>query len=227
MMNYLFRHQYPRKSISRGERMASLVILCLLAGVAAAVYLKGRQGNPWDSEIGAAAHDDAVEPAQSPSLKKGFTAATPPSPAHTSQAGEKDLRFQVAGLKPLGPPEVYPAERLYEKIDGQDAAYLAFGVRQLRFVSLGLADHPARMIDVYEYDMGTPDKALGIFAKERDPQGTPLGFLKKGYRSGPALYFCHGSFYVQLIASDAEPPLGQMAETLAREIAGTPAEKKP
>ncbi len=62
--------------------------------------------------------------------------------------------------------EVFDNENLYEKIDGQETQYKAFGFQFLHFISI---EDTGKELDVNIelYDMGTFQNALGIFAAQR------------------------------------------------------------
>ncbi len=70
------------------------------------------------------------------------------------------------GWTPASRVEVFDASNLYEKIDGQETQYKAFGFQFLHFISI---EDPEKGLDVNIelYDMDSFQNALGIFAAQR------------------------------------------------------------
>ncbi len=70
------------------------------------------------------------------------------------------------GWTPASRVEVFDDSNLYEKIDGQETQYKAFGFQFLHFISI---EDPEKGLDVNIelYDMGNFQNALGIFAAQR------------------------------------------------------------
>ncbi|MCH7909580.1 MAG: hypothetical protein IIB38_08190 [Candidatus Hydrogenedentes bacterium] len=70
------------------------------------------------------------------------------------------------GWRPASRVEVFDASNLYEKIDGQETQYKAFGFQSLHFISI---EDPEKGLDVNIelYDMDNFPNALGIFAAQR------------------------------------------------------------
>ena len=62
--------------------------------------------------------------------------------------------------------KVYDDSNLYEKIDGQETQYKAFGFQFLHFISIEDAGKGLD-VNIELYDMGTFQNALGIFAAQR------------------------------------------------------------
>ncbi|MCL5270753.1 MAG: hypothetical protein M1457_09455 [bacterium] len=148
-------------------------------------------------------------------------AAVPPAPA---AAARRELAFAVDGLKPTGPTEFYTPETLYEKIDGRADQYLEYDVAGLACRTFALAGDARQYVDLYEYDMGNPLRAFGVYALERDPEGQPVdlgGAASDGdaYRSGASIFFRRGSVYAMTMPSDESPALAAAALALARAAA--------
>ena len=62
--------------------------------------------------------------------------------------------------------KVYDDSNLYEKIDGQETQYKAFGFQFLHFISIEDTEKGLD-VNIELYDMGTFQNALGIFAAQR------------------------------------------------------------
>ena len=219
------------------ERVISVIIVCLLAGIAIALWFQGRRFDPGiyslrtdalDSTTSAVAgkastlHTDAAQASEGAPAAVGSVPSTPatstesPAPSSTTTALNKDpLEVNLPGIKPMGDTEFYSSDDLYQKIDGRSPAYQGFNVQELRCRSFTIDGGGSSYVDVYEYRMDTPTNAFGIFALERDPQGKPLSFAKDGYSGGMGFYFRQGCVYVQIIASDQNPRTMQIAEAIA------------
>lgn len=228
-----------RKAVPRVERLSSLVILMLILGVGVAIAVKGRLYDPGRYELDEAALATTAGPGadvtaslQAPdgeangeveAYAEGHGGDTVDSGASASR---KPLTVAVAGMRPAGKTEFYNPDNLYEKIDGRADAYLAFDFVQLRSRSFDLTGSGAKaaggaFIDIYVYEMGEPLNAYGIYALERDPQGSGLGFGEDSYRSGMGLFLRQGDVYLQVLASDESEATLAVAEAVAREFVGS------
>jgi predicted secreted protein len=229
------RRQFVRTNISLTERLASGVIMVLLAGIGLAIAIKGRHFDPGLYNVRA----ESLKSTTAAVEGKGGTAvsAVEAKPVVTQSAAEKPaageeaaadagldhstgdtpkptvksdpLEIALAGLKPMSPTEFYNADNLFEKIDGRAPAYQGFNVQQLRCRSFNVVAIAGSFVDVYEYRFDSPVNAFGMFALERDPKGQPLDFAPDGYSGEMGYFFRQGAVYVQIIASDVKP------ETLA------------
>ena len=230
-----------RKTVPRTERIGSLVILLLVAGVGVAVAVKGGIYDPGRYELNEAALAGTATSATvtgAPAAEMGEPSAVategspegiPAESAHGSEptaapaapAGQEPLTVSVAGTQPAGETEFYNPDDLYIKVDGRADAYLAFEFVQLRCRTFNLVDSPdGAYVDVYAYQMGQPINAYGIYALERDPKGDKLDFGEDGYRSGMGYFLRQGSVYLQVLASDQSEATLAKAEAIARELIG-------
>ena len=208
------RNEFVRTEISVAERVASAVILCLIAGIGVAVLLKGQRFDPGlysvrsDSLKSTAAVVEGKsgtvrgETAKAETSGEAGGEEAAPAKSATSPATGEPLELSLPGLKPMGKTEFYNADNLFEKIDGRAPAYVAFNFQQLRCRSFGLDGTAGSYADVYEYRFDTPINAFGLFAQERDPKGKPLDFAADGYASEMGFFFRQGAVYVQIICSD-------------------------
>lgn len=235
---------FKRTAVPRVERIASAVVLVLLAGVAAAVWQAGRHYDPGRYALRidalkstATAVEGKASTLQAESAAHagpgGALAAGPrpaedeetmgheanAAPAATKSPAAEPMESAVAGVSPMSPTESYNPDNLYEKIDGRAPAYLGFNCLGLRCRSFAVAAAPDSYIDVFEFAHDTPVNAFGMFALERDPEGKALGFVTDGYASGVGFYFRQGTHYVQVIASDEKPQTLALARALAEERA--------
>lgn len=115
------------------------------------------------------------------------------------------------------PPKQWPADRMHEKINGEDEAYLKHGCLALAAMTLTNADSAAT-IDIYLYQMATPAAARAIFEEQTPPDGpTYVDIGDKAYTSWGSCYVRAGPLYLKLIAGDAGAAAAE-ALNLARQF---------
>jgi hypothetical protein len=236
------RKTFRRTKVSAVERMASLVIVVLIAVIGAVIWWKGRHFDPNRFALRTDALKSTVQEVKGKSGTVSATDAGPgetrtsikTQPAEEGEAGPAEgtaaaapapaakgepLDLQLDGLKPMGDTEFYSADNLFEKIDGRAPAYLNFNVQGLRCRSFSVNGAAGSFVDVYEYRFDTPVNAFGMFALERDAKGTPLAFAADGYLSGMGYFFRQGPRYIQVMASDQNPKTLELAKAIAEDRA--------
>jgi len=189
-----------RKRKSSVPLWVRLVLLIPLPVIALLVYWAGQK--PREGLFESAA------------LSKFLTSAAPEQklrlPLHLPQSG-----FLLADTL-----QVYTSENLYEKINGHDVAFFRFGFISLTFTSYAAAKDV--MVDVYAYRMDRRENALGIYAAERSDQRENLEIVDAGYKSGGAVFFYRGPYYIQVIPSEPsaviEGALAEIIDSLSRLI---------
>lgn len=121
--------------------------------------------------------------------------------------------FTPAGFETLSKAERYDAETLYEKIDGKAPLYTEAGFKELstqRFMKTG---DPDLWMEVYIYDMGDIKNAFSVYSVQRRAGSEILPSMRFAYKTGNALYFVHGKYYVEIVgSSESEGLVGAMAE---------------
>lgn len=125
------------------------------------------------------------------------------------------------GQSPLSPPEIFDTTTLSDKINGKAELYLSAGFVQLssqRFKDQSAGDV---WIEVFVYDMGAPQNAFSVFSAQRRDDAQTLQLGQYAYRTPNALFFVHGHFYVEIVASDISEsvisPMIAMAEAFIAE----------
>jgi hypothetical protein len=115
------------------------------------------------------------------------------------------------GLVPLTASEIFEPQNLSDKINGKAELYLSAGFARL--VSQRFKDERASdlWIEVFVYDMTNGHNAFSVFSTQRREDGVPLDITLHSYRTSNALFLVHGSYYVEIIASEAS---GQMAQPM-------------
>ena len=237
------RREFIRLKIPLAERIASVVIIALLAGIGIFIAIKGKHFDPnlynvrteaLRSTAAAVVGKDAT--ARSMTESKPVSAEAPKTVAEKSAGGEESsseggmdhsaaapkpalknepLEISLPGIKPMSPTEFYTADNLFEKIDGRAPAYQSFNVQQMRCRSFTVIAATGSYVDVYEFRFDSPVNAFGMFALERDPKGKPLSIAADGYSGEMGYFYRQGAVYVQIIASDVKPETLAVAKAIA------------
>ncbi|MBF0412519.1 MAG: hypothetical protein HQK70_07405 [Desulfamplus sp.] len=135
----------------------------------------------------------------------------------------------IKPLVPLTAPESFNAETLSDKINGKAELYLPAGFKSLvcqRFKistnsdskkfseisepssNLDNSSHQTvdfsdkLWIEVFVYDMTLPENAFAVFSRQRREGSIPVLITQYAYQTENALFFVHGHFYVEMIASE-------------------------
>lgn len=182
----------------------SLLILMVLVSIAGGIFAVQFRFNPAVIQsIGSPVSSDA-------------TGTSPPAAALESLV---DL---PPGIRPLTAPETFSPQRMSDKIDGKAELYLSAGCRGLR--SQRFTDSPAgdqqRWMEIFIFDMHTHENAFAVYSTQKRDDAEPLGLTPNGYRTQNALYWIHGGFYVELVASeDSDAARNAMMQIARRFIA--------
>jgi len=212
-MPTLFARRYRRTNFGTLEKILGALILVALAALVAAFvgqFVAGPQ------------HAAIAQPT-------GETTPTSAAPA-VARAGDADASV-TAGPDPFpgpgvaewtAPPQAshYTPDNLYIKIDGRADLYLQYHVIAMTFGAYAHLTDPSRTIDVYWYDMGQPENALGIYRTESPPEVTAVPVGREGYQGGGAVFFVKGSSYVQVMPTGPDESDGPAVLAIAGRIAG-------
>ena len=186
----------PKRTISKIERAISLSILLFLLAIAVVVAHMGRQRS--------IAHYVLSETAFA-----GVTKGTA-------------LKLQLPPTMPngwkRGKIETYNANNLYEKIDGRAELYISYDVVELVCTSYKREKDEGMFVDVFIYDMGSPQNAFGIYSYERAGVGKRIKLGEDGYEAGGSIYFWKGCYYVQVVAAFEDEAMKQLCLSLAKTI---------
>jgi len=136
-----------------------------------------------------------------------------------SPAGSDAFSFPaVSGFTPQGPQQRFGPENLSDKINGKAELYLSAGFRSLAVQSFQLAEPSQAYLEVFVYDMGSPENAYAVFSSQRRPGAAPLTFRPHAYATANALYFTSDRYYVELIldraVADVDAVLGELLSAL-------------
>ena len=165
--------------------MLSLVILSSLVAIGVGIFMAQYRFNPGVLQLKA-----DLPPA---------TKTTTSSPVNSAEP----LLMLPDGIAPLSPPEIFEANNLSDKINGKAEFYLAAGF--VRLLSQRFKDERAGdfWIEAFVYDMGNGRNAFSVFSAQRREGAEPLDLAQYSYMTQNALFLVHGSYYVEIIASEA------------------------
>ena len=185
------------KHISSWQTFSSLIILTILIIIGAGVIIAQYRYNP------------AV-------LQKDVLLSTADKISRSSPPfSDKSFLPLPQGLVPLTASEIFEAQNLSDKINGKAELYLSAGFARL--VSQRFKDERASdlWIEVFVYDMTNGHNAFSVFSTQRREDGVPLDITLHSYRTSNALFLVHGSYYVEIIASEASGRAVQPMKLLA------------
>jgi hypothetical protein len=139
------------------------------------------------------------------------------SPVAPPTSGEKSLISLPPGQSPLSPPETFDAATLSDKIDGKAELYLSAGFVRLYSQRFKAETAGEVWMEVFVYEMQTPQNAFSVFSAQRRDDAQTLNIAPYAYQTPNALFFVHGPFYVEVVASDISDtiiqPMIAFAET--------------
>jgi len=128
--------------------------------------------------------------------------------------------FLPAGFEILSDIEAYNFENLYEKINGKAPFYTESGFKTLFTQRFAGKDDENLSMELYVYDMGNVRNAFSVYSLQRRAEANDLPAFAFGYRTGNAVYFVHGKYYVEVMGySVSEELVKAMVET-AQKIKG-------
>lgn len=162
----------------------SIMILGILVVIAGGVYLAQFNFNPAVEQMA---------PVLTADDKSQNTA-----PASV----EKSLILTPPGQAPLSPPETFDTATLSDKINGKAELYLSSGFSRLHSQRFKDESNGDVWMEVFVYDMQTPQNAFSVFSAQRRDDAQTLDVAQYAYQTPNALFFVHGPFYVEVVASD-------------------------
>ncbi len=184
-------HKKPGKM----ETRLSMAVLALLAMMGAGLIVGQFQINP------------------------GVVALRPES-QQQAQPAESDRRalIDTAGseITPFSLPERFDPDRLYEKINGRADLYLSSGFASLKTQRFSVDKSAGAWVEVFVYDMATPENAFSVFSMQRREDAQAAGIVPNAYRTENAMFLAHDQFYLEVIGTDASEALQQAIGLLAK-----------
>ncbi len=179
----------------RLETILSLAILAVLIIVAGGIYRRQFDFNPAVM---------ALRPESQPSTPADGTLI------------EAVVDTTGTDIIPFSPPERFDRHTLYEKINGRADLYLSSGFASLVAQRFTLTGATGNWIEVFVYDMQTPENAFSVYGLQRRETAIADAHLANAYRTENALFMVQGQFYLELIGTAAEGVLDGAMGTLAR-----------
>jgi len=131
------------------------------------------------------------------------------------EAATAALIPEVSGFTPLATVESYNPDNLSDKIDGKAELYLAAEFKEMSSRMFSLADAEKTHVDVYLYDMGSPQNAYAVFSGQRRAGSPSIPLTANAYATSNALFFTQGKFYVEIVADRASETLKNTLSTYA------------
>ena len=166
------------------QTLLSLIILGILVVIAGSVYVAQFNFNTAVQQmVPVLSADDKIQ-------------IVPPASA------EKSLILTPPGQAPLSPAETFDAATLSDKINGKAELYLSAGFVRLHSQRFKDESDGDVWMEVFVYDMQTPQNAFSVFSAQRRDDAQTLDVAQYAYQTPNALFFVHGPFYVEIVASD-------------------------
>lgn len=122
---------------------------------------------------------------------------------------------ELQGYKKVLNYPVYGPDKLWDFINGAADMYLAYG-----FVDLHIAEYKKGKnvikLEVYRHSNNT--MAFGIYSSERSPSFRFINLGAQGYKTGGAINFFKGDYYVKIRTYSKSEKTIQIAESLAQTV---------
>lgn len=201
----LFARRYARPiaAVSRTERAVGIVILLLVAAVVVAFVVQVATNREYLFNV--------------PTNDASDAGATPQRPTSRNPFPDPGLPGWLAPTR----AERFTPHDLYVKIDGRAELYLQHHAVGLVFGSYTHQAQAERAIDIYWYDMGTPENAVAMYQAEAPSAITAVPIGDAGYQVGGAVFFRQGSSYVQVLPSRLGDEDAPTALKIAEQIAAS------
>ena len=200
------RPDAPRGSTT--QSLVGLLILFVLAGIAATMVARQFAYVPtWSPQAGGAPPAPAISP--------------------TILAEAAPGRFIPQGLVEMTPAESFGPDTLSDKIDGRAELYLGAGFVMLRCQRFADTLDRNQWMEVFVYDMGSPENAYGVFSQQRRPDVKDSDVAQQAYATRNSLHVAHGKHYVEAVQAGQSPRMAEAMAAFARKfVAGVQAGKR-
>ncbi len=120
-------------------------------------------------------------------------------------------RFVPEEMSVLSPLKAFGPDTLSEKINGKAELYLSAGFLSLQCQRFASLIDPPSWMEVFVYDMGTLHQAFAVYSSQKREEAMPLDLTPFSYKTINALFWVHGRYYVEIIASvPSEAMMGSM-----------------
>jgi len=190
------------KKYSRQQTSSSLAILFILLVIGTGIFLVQFNFNPSILQKDLFSQPTATDKDYPPTSLTESIIPLPP------------------GMVPLTLPESFDAQNLSDKINGKAELYLSAGFISLTSQRYKDKNGSNLWIEAYIYDMDNGQNAFAVFSAQRREGAAALDLTQYAYRTSNALFLVHGSFYIEIIASEATDrafkPVRLLAENFIR-----------
>ena len=190
------KQEHQTKATSK-QTLLSLIILGALAMIAGGVFTAQFSFFP------------AVQ-----QLASDFPAGDKTQPAPAATADPASIS-PPDGQIPMTPMETFDAATLSDKINGKAELYLSAGFKRLHSQRLKSENAGDVWMEVFVYDMQTPQNAFSVFSAQRREGAQALDLGQYGYQTANAIFFVHGPYYVEIVASDQSEAIRQPMRAFA------------
>lgn len=205
-----------RRGPSPRETLVSWVILGGLLVILGGVCVKQSFYDPALFKVGMP---------QAPGQAARTAEALPDLAANSPASSLKLTEFLGTDMKVLSPPESFGPETLSDKIDGKAELYLSAGFVSLVCQRFVRNEDAREWLEIFVYDMGAHKPAFSVYSAQRRSEAESSDLTPFAYKTQNALYWIHGKYYVEAIASVASPAMMESMTTFGKRfIAGTKAE---
>ena len=180
------------RTVSKSESYIGYAILLLLFIIVAGIFIKQSHYNPSILKFPT---PEKISPSES-----SPTVSSLPSP----------IQYAPEGLTALSPPEFFGPENLSDKINGKAELYLSAGFARLVSQRFAIKEEPTAWMEAFIYHMGSPQGSYSVYSLQKRSDATELDTGDFAYRTENALYFVHGSYYVEIVASVAQERMAEL-----------------
>ncbi|MEW6733723.1 MAG: DUF6599 family protein [Acidobacteriota bacterium] len=239
------RHYLRPQAPSRREHLIGYIILVIVIGVIAAVFISGQRYDPklfsldpklLEKNSKEAGEKPIAESGERTGTKDGEARKETPSGETTSGETGTEAIPATNPQPTAANAELIPAngagngwvrdsqlqrftsDNLYDKIDGRENLYKSYEFKQLFTADFTATGQQGRFIQVELFDMTTAKSALGVFATERPAHPNTIKLGRDAYTDTNGVFFWKGQYYVRVIGSDTDKSTQQATSAIARAI---------
>jgi hypothetical protein len=199
-----FDDAQDRDAHHRAKRLESAISICLLAVlflIGVGIFIKQSNYNvsQYPSSLRYAGQDGETSP-------------------HQANISQISAGLAPAGFEMLSKAEVYNPDNLYEKIDGKAPLYTEAGFKGLSTQRFAETSDPNLWMELYIYDMGNIKNAFSVYSEQRRADSEAFASMQFAYKSGNALYFVYGKYYVEVVGASESDKLSKAIAEAAQKI---------
>lgn len=122
------------------------------------------------------------------------------------------------GFESLTAAESFNADTLYNKINGSAELYLSAGFVGLNCQRFASEGEQGDWAEIFVYDMGSAANAFSVFSVQKRAEAAGFDITRFAYKSGNAIFFARGKYYVEMIAASGDEKLLAGMETVSARL---------